>query len=154
MRNHGTQPEHRWAVMRERVLALRAIWENDEAEFHGAHVDFDPIWSWPKPAQVRLPILIGGAGPNALRRVVEIADGWIPPAYWVDDLAARIAELRTRADDAGRSMPSVTVIGATPDRESMDRFEAIGVDRAVINMPTANADESFTLLDQWAKLLD
>src|ERR671934_27837 len=51
MRNHGTDPAERFRVMRERALALRTIWTEHEPSFHGEHVDFDRIWSWPKPVQ-------------------------------------------------------------------------------------------------------
>ena len=61
MRNHGTDPRTRWGVMRERVEAMKAIWTQDEAEYHGRLVDFDPIWSWPKPAQrPHPPVVVGG----------------------------------------------------------------------------------------------
>ena len=63
MRNHGVQPQLRWQLMREQILAMKAIWTRDEAEFHGQFVDFDPIWSWPKPVQVpHPPVLVGGDG--------------------------------------------------------------------------------------------
>jgi probable F420-dependent oxidoreductase len=65
--NHGTNPKLRWRVLRERVLAMKEIWSRDEAEFHGEFVDFDPIWSWPKPIQKpHPPILMGGDGPRSI----------------------------------------------------------------------------------------
>src|ERR1700746_2259277 len=51
MRNHGTDPRRRMAVMAERGEALKAIWAAEEASYHGEFVNFDRIWSWPKPAQ-------------------------------------------------------------------------------------------------------
>jgi len=73
--NHGIDPAARWAVMDERVQAMREIWTHDEAEYHGRHVDFDPIWSWPKPAQQpHPPILVGGAGKGVIRRVLAYGD--------------------------------------------------------------------------------
>ena len=51
----------------------------DEAEFHGELVNFDPIWSWPKPIQrPGPPVILGAHGPKALERVVNYCDGWIP----------------------------------------------------------------------------
>src|ERR671926_1362353 len=71
MENHGTDPKVRFAVMRERIEAMKAIWAEDEAEYHGRHVDFDPIWSWPKPRQrPHPPVLVGGLGEKVLDRVV------------------------------------------------------------------------------------
>src|SRR5215210_6280235 len=46
MKNHGTDPGTRFRRMRESVEAMKAIWTQDEAEYHGRIVDFDPIWSW------------------------------------------------------------------------------------------------------------
>ena len=81
LRNHGTDPAHRFAVLCERVDAIRAIWTNDEAEFHGRYVDFDPIWSWPKPLQQPSPpILLAGDGPKAGERALRHGDGWITNA--------------------------------------------------------------------------
>src|SRR5438874_1926666 len=58
--NHGTVASERWAVLRERVLAMKSIWTQDEAEYHGRFVNFDPILCWPKPAQhPHPPVFIG-----------------------------------------------------------------------------------------------
>ena len=80
MENHGTDPKLRWRLLRERLLAIREIWTRDEAEFHGELVDFDPIWSWPKPLQNPMPVYIGGNTEHTLNRVVELGDGRIPNA--------------------------------------------------------------------------
>ena len=65
--------------MRESVEAMKAIWTQDEAEYHGRIVDFDPIWSWPKPVQKpHPPVLVGGLGEKVLDRVVAYGDEWIP----------------------------------------------------------------------------
>ena len=65
MRNHGTDPATRYELLEERVLAMREIWANDEATFHGQFVNFDRIWCWPKPAQNPMPIYIGGNSPGS-----------------------------------------------------------------------------------------
>jgi len=51
MENHGVPFKRRWRVVGERVKAMRQIWSQDVAEFHGDFVNFDPIWCWPKPAR-------------------------------------------------------------------------------------------------------
>ncbi|HWK30360.1 MAG TPA: LLM class F420-dependent oxidoreductase [Solirubrobacter sp.] len=126
MRNHGTDPATRHANMRERVEAMRAIWTQDEPEYHGRHVDFDPIWLWPKPLQRPLPVLIGGNGPPVEDRVLRYGDGWMPNMPDLDTLGPRIAKLRDRAQ---RHVP-VTYYGATP--ATLGTLEAAGVDRALI----------------------
>jgi probable F420-dependent oxidoreductase len=150
MRNHGTDPDHRFGLMRERIEAMKAIWAQDEAEYHGKYVDFDPIWSWPKPVQKpHPPILVGGTGPKALDRVLRYGDEWMPnrvaePA----DLGPRIAELRERA---GRHVP-VTYFGADATDEFVEALAAAGVDRALLQLPDAGADEVLPLVERYAEL--
>ena len=79
MKNHAVEPTTRWAVMREKVLAMEQIWDHDEPEFHGRYVDFDPLWLGPKPVQSpHPPVLVGGQGRLSLRAAVECGDGWMP----------------------------------------------------------------------------
>src|SRR6184192_2993368 len=79
MENHGTNFKKRWRLLRERVLAMKEIWTKEEAEFHGEFVNFDRIWSHPKPVQKpHPPILMGGDTPKARQRVVDFCDGWMP----------------------------------------------------------------------------
>jgi probable F420-dependent oxidoreductase len=154
MANHGTRFEDRWELLRERVEAMRAIWSEDEAEYHGRHVDFDPIWSWPKPVQrPGPPVLVGGAGPKAIQRVVEYGDGWIPPVGWEAELLARVAELRDLAAGQGRPEPAVTVVGVKPKRDVLAQLEDHGVDRALIALPVEGRDETLRRLDRYAELL-
>src|SRR3954452_2072978 len=98
MRNHGTDPRVRMAILQERVEAMKAIWTQDEASYAGEHVAFDRIWSWPKPAQrPHPPVLVGGNGPTVLDRVLAIGDAWFP-SYARGDIFERVHELRSRAD--------------------------------------------------------
>src|SRR3989442_1091426 len=63
MEDHGTDFKQRWRVLRERVLAMKRIWTEDEASFEGDFVRFPPLWSWPKPVQKpHPPILLRGPG--------------------------------------------------------------------------------------------
>jgi probable F420-dependent oxidoreductase len=150
MRNHGTDPDTRFALMRERIEAMKAIWADDEASYHGRYVNFDRIWSWPKPVQKpHPPVLVGGTGPKALDRVLRYGDVWMPnrvadPA----DLGPRIAELRERA---GRHVP-VTYFGAEPDDGFVEQLAAAGVDRTLLQLPDAGADEVLALVERYAEL--
>jgi probable F420-dependent oxidoreductase len=125
MRNHGTDPATRHGNMRERVEAIKAIWRDDEAEYHGKHVNFDPIWQWPKPSPAP-PVLIGGNGPAVEDRVLRYGDGWMPNMKELDTLGPRISALRARA---GRHVP-VTYYGASV--ATLDALREAGVDRALI----------------------
>jgi probable F420-dependent oxidoreductase len=150
MRNHGTDPERRFSLMRERIEAMKAIWTQDEAEYHGEHVDFDPIWSWPKPVQKpHPPVLVGGTGPKALDRVLRYGDVWMPNRIAEPDwLKGRIAELRDRA---GRHVP-VTYFGADATDEFVTGLADAGVDRALLQLPDAGADEVLPLVERYAEL--
>ncbi|MEV6493642.1 LLM class F420-dependent oxidoreductase [Actinoplanes sp. NPDC051633] len=145
MRNHGTDPRLRTPILGERVRAMQAIWTQDEATFHGEHVNFDRIWSWPKPAQKPWPpVLIGGGGPSVLDRVLQYGDGWFP--QWHDrDLFPRIAELRGRAD---RHL-QVQVLSVPPDPKALEQLAEAGVDRASMWLPSGPWSRIEGRLQKW-----
>jgi probable F420-dependent oxidoreductase len=156
MENHGTDFKKRWRVLSERILAMKEIWTKEEAEFHGEFVNFDPIWADPKPVQKpHPPILLGVNTPNARQRVVEYCDGWLPLAGRAGDLAVGIADLRQRAASAGRDPQSITVsvYGAKPDEAALKEYEKLGVERAVLSLPSADRETVLPLLDQYTKLI-
>jgi probable F420-dependent oxidoreductase len=154
MANHGTEPSTRWAVMRERVEAMRAIWTQDEAEYHGRHVDFDSIWSWPKPVQKpHPPVLVGGVGDKVLDRVVAYGDEWIPNRVKSpEELGERIAELQRRGEAAGRERIPVTVFGAKPEQRLLERLQAAGVTRSLFYVRPEEPGEVERQLDELAKV--
>lgn len=140
--NHGTDPARRFAVMRERVEAMREIWTQELASYRGEHVSFEDIWSWPKPLQQPgPPVLIGGNGPRALDRVLAYGDEWLPICLWdFDGVLARIGELRRRAEEAGREV-GVTAYLPPADPEALERLERAGVHRAVFMLPSGGREE-------------
>jgi probable F420-dependent oxidoreductase len=150
MRNHGIDPGTRWGQMRERVAAMKAIWTEDEAEYHGRYVDFDPIWSWPKPVQKpHPPVLVGGVGDKVLDRVVAYGDEWIPNRVKSPEaLGERIAELERRAQAAGRERIPVTVFGAKRELRLLERLRAAGVTRALFYVRPEEPDEVERQLDE------
>jgi probable F420-dependent oxidoreductase len=156
MENHGTHFKRRWRVLRERVLAMKEIWTREEAEFHGEFVNFEKIWSHPKPLQQpHPPILMGGDGPTTFDRVIEFCDGWMPIGIRSTGLPEKVKLLRNRAAEAGRdpSKITVSVFGAQPDRQSLDELEAVGVDRVMFALPSEDRDRILPLLDSYAKLI-
>ncbi|MEA2330348.1 MAG: hypothetical protein QOH58_486 [Thermoleophilaceae bacterium] len=151
MRNHGTDPARRFKVMRERVEAIKAIWTEDEPEYHGEFVDFDPLWSWPKPIQQpHPPVLVGGGGPKVIDRVLAYGDEWIPNRIpSVEVLKERIEELRERA---GRHVP-VSFFGVKPEVRAVERLEWAGVDRVIFYVsPDADRGEVERLMDGYVAL--
>ena len=164
MRNHGTDPATRFRLMRERVEAMKALWTQDEAEYHGRLVDFAPTWQWPKPVQQpHPPILIGGAGPNVLKRVATYGDGWLPVVVptvpdgmrgrmtGLDELPQHLAELEHLAAERDRPRPSVTLSGASADPANVDQLEKLGVERIILRLPTVGEAEALALLEQHAE---
>ena len=155
MENHGTNFKQRWRLLRERVLAMKEIWTKDEAEFHGEFVNFDPIWAYPKPAQKpHPPILLGVNTPSARQRVVDFCDGWLPIAARAGDLAASIADLRARAEKAGRDPASisVSVFHAKAEEGTLHSCQEAGVERVLFALPPADRDSVLPLLDRYARL--
>src|SRR5579875_752740 len=81
MADHGTPFAARFALMRERIAAMKAIWTEDEPEYHGELVAFAKMKSGPKPLQKpHPPVIVGGAFPYAARRALRYGDGWVPHA--------------------------------------------------------------------------
>ncbi len=156
MENHGTNFKKRWRVLRERMLAMKEIWTKEEAEFHGEFVNFDKIWSYPKPLQKpHPPILMGGDGPTTFDRVIEFCNGWLPLGYRKTDIPQKITDLRRKAEAAGRDPKSIsiTVFGANPQPATLEELAKAGVQRAVIMLPAAQRDTVLPLIDKYAALI-
>jgi probable F420-dependent oxidoreductase len=144
MRNHGTDPRVRMAVLRERVEAMKEIWTHDEASYSGKYVSFDRIWSWPKPAQrPHPPVLVGGAGPTVLDRVLAFGDAWFPNYH--PEVYDRIAELRARAD---RPI-GVQVMSVPADPKVFERLRAAGVQRVSQWLPSGPRSRVERAMDTW-----
>jgi probable F420-dependent oxidoreductase len=151
MENHGTDPRKRFPILRERILAMKEIWAKDEAEYHGKYVDFDPIWSWPKPVQKpHPPILVGGDGPTTFDRVIEYGDGWMPiPGRGEKPFSERLQEFNELAEAAGRGKLPVSLYGVPPRPEVLNHYAEIGVERAMFRLPPVAKDEALGHLDRY-----
>ncbi len=154
MEHHGVVPATRWQVMRESVLAMKAIWTQDEARFEGRFVRFEPIWSWPKPVQKpHPPIYVGGHGERVLERVADYADGWMPIYARERDLAGRIQALQRLAQERGRGPIPVTVMGVPARPEAVEECARLGVERCLFWLRPAPAEETLPYLDQLVGLM-
>lgn len=156
MENHGTEFDTRFQRLEEQMDALRKIWTEDEPEFHGRFVDFDPVWSYPKPVQdPHPPIILGGGTRYTRQRVVDHGDGWLPIEISADAVRKGVQDLWRRAEAAGRdrSTISVTVFGAQPTRENLDAYEAVGVERVLLRMPSNGREDLLPRLDRWQHLI-
>lgn len=156
MENHGTNPKTRRTLMRERIEAMKAIWTQEQAQYHGRFVNFDPIWSYPKPVQKPYPpILMGGQGTKALKGVVEYCDGWMPIPARAKDLGPKVAELRRQFEKAGRDPKSlsITIFWGRADKESIEQYEQAGAERVIFLLPPEPADKVMPKIDEYAKLI-
>lgn len=138
--------------MNEQLAALKRIWTEDEAEFHGGHVDFDPIFSWPKPVQTpHPPIYIGGESRAAIDRLVTYGDAWLPRAH------LRPAELiRVRSELADRGRPDIpfTIFAAGKSARGLDGYAEAGVERVGFFLPTLPEADTLRKLDELAAAAD
>ena len=155
MENHGARYNTRFKLMRERILAMKALWTQEEASFHGEFVNFDPVWSWPKPAQrPHPPILLGGETDYTLKRIVEYCDGWIPRPVGGFTPKGAVDRLHRMAEAAGRDPRSlsITVFRAPADKAALAGYGAAGIDGALLEVPDLSRDEILQLLDRYAPL--
>jgi len=162
MAHHGVEFKDRWKVTRERVLAMRRIWTEEAPEFHGEYVNFEPLWSWPKPVQPGGPkVLLGASSRFAFDRVAEYCDGWFPihqdasraAAAGSVDYADGIRTIREKWRARGRpGEPDFTIFGVPGDAKRVDELIAMGFNRIVFGLPPAEADKVLPLLDRYASI--
>jgi len=154
MEDHGVDPRTRRARAREHVLAMRALWEHETAGYEGEFVRISESWSWPKPRQSPLPVLVGGApGPALFAHIAEYAQGWIPIGG--AGLSGAIPNLQEALAGAGRDPASLEVIpfGSIPDHGKLDHFESIGVTECVFRIPSAPEQKVLAVLDRYAAII-
>ena len=157
--NHGVAFTSRWKVLRERVLAIKEIWTKSQSEFHGEFVNFDKIYSNPKPVQKPHPqIILGGDGPNTIGRVIEYCDGWVPivrSLEFVANLGDKIKHLHNRAKKAGRdpSTISISLFGVEHNQTTVDFLRKERVDRLIFMLPSENEKTIVPILDKLTKVI-
>jgi len=156
--NHGIPFAQRHKAARERIEAMKAIWTQDAAEYHGEFVNFDPIAAWPKPVQKpHPPILVGGAFPYSARRAVRYGDGWMPQttASSPAPLSEVIPRFRQMVAEAGRDPAAMDIsVGAQPpDIDLIKRYQDLGVNRVSTSLESEKADKILPILDTWADII-
>ncbi len=157
MENHGTRPESRFKLLRERIEAMKAIWTREKAEYHGDLVDFDPIFMWPKPVQKpHPPIHVGGGFPGGARRAIRYGDGWLPIGGRDGDIAEHIEQFREMAREARRDPVTleVSVFAAKPEKDVLARYRDAGIARVVLMLPPAARDDILPILDDYASVMN
>ena len=160
MGNHGVYFPDRWKVLRERVLAMREIWRKEEAEFQGKFVNFERIWSYPKPIQPGgPPVLLGASSKYVFRRIAEYGDGWFPLYQDARRISAGIAidyaegvtktkEAWAQAERAGD--PDFTIFGVAPELEVVEHLIDIGFNRIIFGLPSEDVDTVLPIVEKLA----
>lgn len=153
MGHHGVEFATRREMVREKVLAMKTIWTEDEPSFSGEFVQFEPMWSWPKPIQSPHPpiILGGGAGPKMFEAIVEFGDGWIP-IMGRDEIVGSVADLQSRARDAGRDPVEISIFYAPADVGELEGLAEAGASRAIFSLPSEPPETVLPLLDRYAEI--
>jgi probable F420-dependent oxidoreductase len=160
MENHGTVFRTRHKLVRERIEAMKAIWTETKAEYHGEFVNFDPMMAWPKPVQKpHPPILVGGAFPYATRRAVRYGDGWIPtvgrPGQFAEVLSV-LPKFHEMLKEAGRDPASCPVsFSSLPgELDALKRCRDAGIVRVSVALQAATAEAALPILDKWAGFIN
>ncbi len=157
MENHGTAFETRAKLVRERIEAMKAIWTQSKAEYHGEFVNFDPMMAWPKPVRKpHPPVIVGGAFPHGARRALRYGDGWIPIAgHKGFDLARLMERFKQLAAEVGRDPAEVPLsfFGGVDDIDLIKRNRDLGIARTVVSLDSDKADKILPVLDRWAEIM-
>ncbi len=154
LENHGVQFADRWAVLREHILAMKAMWTEKAASYHGKYVDFDPVWVEPKPARKpHPPVFIGASSHWAISRVVEYGEGWFPIV--MPDFEERMQQLDTECAAAGRDRREidVSVLTVPASKQALADLAGLGVNRVVLLLPTLDEADTLRWIDENAPIL-
>ncbi|WNG90499.1 LLM class F420-dependent oxidoreductase [Mycobacterium sp. ITM-2016-00317] len=148
LRQHGTDPKTRGALLDERIEAIKELWTKEPAEYHGKYVDFGPSYLRPKPVRKpHPPILIGGDSDATVKRIIRHEAGWIANPLPVERLKRRIDQLRA---GAGHEVP-LSTFGTPAKPEYWHAVAELGFSELRLLLPTKSLDDSLRLLDDYAE---
>jgi probable F420-dependent oxidoreductase len=143
--NHGVDPAVRGRVVEDRLRAMIEIWTQEKAEFHGEFVNFDPIYSWPKPATQPYPPLYLGGGPASFKRIARLNAGWLAMSPSADVLSRQLEQLRATAD---HDVPVITIHMGKPAANELEGYRQLGVEQLLVELPTEPRGETLRHLDE------
>lgn len=148
MRDHGTDPATRGALLDERIEAIIALWTTEPAEYHGRHVDFAPCHARPKPVRTpHPPVFVGGNSKATVTRIARHRAGWLSNPLPVDTLRMRVEQLRDRAE---HDVP-LRIFAGPNDLGYWGDVDELGFEEVQLLLPTKPRDESLRILDQLAE---
>jgi len=143
--NHGVNPKVRGRVVEDRVRAMIEIWTQEKAEFHGEFVDFDPIYSWPKPVTMPYPPLYLGGGPASFPRIARLNAGWLSMSPSAGVLSGQLEQLRAAAD---HDVPVINIHVGEPTAKNLEGYLQLGLEQVLVELPTEPRDETLRRLDE------
>jgi probable F420-dependent oxidoreductase len=150
----------RYAVLRETVAASRALWTDEEAEYHGDYIDFDPVWADPKPLQPGgPPIYLGAMGPLGIKHAASWADGWYPVDVALPDVKSAMESFSRLVEEQGRDPATVAINLQIMDTDNLDKlkeYRDLGIERATIGVAMDLWDKPETvmpMIDRFASII-
>ncbi|MGB8391905.1 LLM class F420-dependent oxidoreductase [Mycobacterium sp.] len=143
--NHGVDPGVRGRVVEQRLRAMIQIWTQEQAEFHGEFVNFDPIYCWPKPVTKPYPQLYLGGGPASFPRIGRLHAGWISMSPSAEALSGQLEELRAVA---GHDVPVINIHAGEAKATSFAGYRDLGVEHVLVELPTEPRDPTLRRLDE------
>jgi len=143
--NHGVDPGVRGRVVEERLRAMIEIWTQERAEYHGEFVNFDPIYSWPKPVTKPYPPLYLGGGPASFKRMARLNAGWISMTPSTDVLSRQLEELRGIAE---HDVPVINIHMGELTAKDVEGYRHLGVEQLLVELETQPRDATLRRLDE------
>ena len=143
--NHGVDPGVRGRVVEQRLRAMIEIWTQEKAEFHGEFVNFDPIYSWPKPVTKPYPPLYLGSGPAGFRRIARLNAGWLSMTPSAEVLSRKVDELRAIAD---HEVPVINIHMGEVTAKELEGYGRLEIEQVLVELPTEPRDETLRRLDE------
>jgi len=145
---------HRWTQTREAIEAMKALWANEAAEYHGTYYDFPLVRSFPRPVQQpHPPIFLGGMAQQVFKRIVAYGNGWMPTRSTPELIRQGRAVLNELAVEAGRDPTSITVLAyiAPAERAVLQSLAEAGADAAVVRLEGESEAVALAQLEQLAQ---
>jgi probable F420-dependent oxidoreductase len=145
---------HRWTQTREAIEAMKALWANEAAEYHGTYYNFPLVRSFPRPVQQpHPPIFLGGAAQQVFKRIVAYGNGWMPTRSTPELIQQGRAILNELAVEAGRAPESIAVLAylVPADRALLQALAIAGADAAVVRIEGESEAAVLAQLEQLAQ---
>lgn len=169
----GLSMAERGARCDEYLLIIKELWTKDKPSFSGKFYSFSDIIFYPKPVQKpHPPILLGGNNPRALRRAVELADGWHPTNLTLDEMETRMAYLKELAAKKGRVLDRFEFVlrcrpqftdqpqdsSRRPLRGTIEeviqdvrRAKALGITELILDILVSSPQEMWSTMERFAR---